>query len=79
MLAQITATLSAAPTWVIAVGVATLLWWLFTADWCQSNLPPRFPILWRLITGQFTLKKDGALAIVQVRSRAPNFYYRPLF
>ena len=56
---------AATPLWVTVCVTLTFLWWILTRDSVKGRLPPRMPVLWRLLTGKFALEAEGPLAIVQ--------------
>ena len=47
--------------------VLPLVWWLLTRDVYTGpgKLPPQLNVLWRAVTGQFSLAEHGPLAVVQ--------------
>jgi hypothetical protein len=53
------------PVWVGVLLGLVLMFWIVTADYVRGRLPPRFHVVWRMLTGGFTLQADGPLAIVQ--------------
>jgi hypothetical protein len=65
VLSDALSSLQTLPVWVGVLLGLVLMYWIVTADYVRGQLPPRFHVVWRMLTGGFTLQADGPLAIVQ--------------
>jgi sterol 14-demethylase len=73
LLATVPTVLPELPTWAVVVGtlaVSFAIWWWYMsrdilAPGTKGELPPHMPILYKALTGQYTLAKSGPIAMVQ--------------